>query len=419
MHSDPSISLAATEAPPRLSEMELLLRLCARSLTDLPVGAHIDWQKLLEIAGRHRVMPLLYANLKRVDAGDVPPEIMGALRSYVQSNAGRTLQLAGELRRLLGEFERAQIAVLGFKGIVLAAGVYGDLSLRDAGDLDLLVHRDDIVRAADLLVGLGHEPGYPTASPREAAYLGALSGEHREAYLRWHCEHHLVYPPTQLNVDLHWAPSLREFAVELDLGGMWQRAKPVQVAGRDVPTFAPEDLLIVLCLNGAKDTWGRLDRICDVAQALRRFEALDWPLVFDQARACGISRILRVGLLLAGELLAAPLPGTARQFARADARAVRLASEIGQRLLHFDAPGLSPAGRVAFDLKMRERWRDRARYCLGHLRPGVGDWAAVPLPQSLAFLHYAIRPFRLAGRYGLQRFRTRGPSNPSASRRQG
>jgi hypothetical protein len=415
MHSDPSISLAAPESP-RLCEIELLLRLCARSLTDLPVGAQIDWNKLLEIARRHRVMPLLYANLKRVDAGDVPVDVLGALRAEVQSNAGRNLQLAGELRRLLGEFEWAQIPVLAFKGIVLSSQVYGELSLRDAGDLDLLVHRDDIVRAADLLVRLGHLTGYPTASPREAEYLSVLTGERRENYLLSHCEHHLVYPPTQLNVDLHWALSLREFAVKLDLDAIWRRAKPTQVAGLDVPTFAPEDVLIVLCLNGAKDAWARIDRICDVAQVLRRFESLDWPLVFDQARSCGISRMLRVGLLLASELLAAPLPAVARQFETSDSRAAQLASEIRQRLLQADSePGLSAANRVAFDLKMRERWRDRLRYGLGHLRPGVGDWAAVPLPQRLSFLHYVIRPFRLLGRYGMQRFGSSpAPGTPGA-----
>jgi hypothetical protein len=406
MPSEPSISIATTDTP-HLPELEILLRLCARSLTDLPPGAQINWNRLLQVAERHRVMPLLYANLKRVDMGDVPPEVMSVLRGDVQSNAGRTLQLAGELRRLLIEFERAQIPVIAFKGIALAAMVYGDLSLRDAGDLDLLVHRDDVVRAADLLVRLGHRTGYPTASPREAEYLTSLTGERREEYLFAHSEHHLVYPPTQLNVDLHWALSLREFAVELDLAGMWRRARPVQVAGREVLTFSPEDLLIVLCLNGAKDAWGRIDRICDVAQVLRRFEMLDWPRVFEQVRSCGTARMLHVGLLLASDLLSAPMAPLARERAAADVRAVRLASDIRRRLLDSGTgASLSAAGRVAFDLLMRERWRERAGYCLGHLRPGVGDWAAVPLPQRLSFLHYLIRPFRLAGRYGLQTFRS-------------
>jgi len=48
---------------------------------------------------------------------------------------------------------------------VLAAQVYGDLSMRDVGDLDLLVRREDIIRAADLLVSLGHHPNFSHRNP--------------------------------------------------------------------------------------------------------------------------------------------------------------------------------------------------------------------------------------------------------------
>ena len=177
MPSEPSISIATTDTP-HLPELEILLRLCARSLTDLPPGAQINWNRLLQVAERHRVMPLLYANLKRVDMGDVPAEVMSVLRGDVQSNAGRTLQLAGELRRLLIEFERAQIPVIAFKGIALAAMVYGDLSLRDAGDLDLLVHRDEriVVRGRPTWsrLGLPHRlSGLPAAArPNISAFAG-------------------------------------------------------------------------------------------------------------------------------------------------------------------------------------------------------------------------------------------------------
>jgi hypothetical protein len=58
-----------------------------------------------------------------------------------------------------------------------------------------------------------------------------------------------------------------------------------------------------------------------------------------------------------------------------------------------------------FHLRLRERKRDRLAYCLAHLRPGVGDWVSLPLPRGLSFLYYVIRPFRLLGRYGLDRLR--------------
>jgi hypothetical protein len=363
--------------------------------------SQIEGTSLLLLAARHRVLPQIYTGLKQADALEaIGVEAVAKLRGYIQSNAGKVLRLAGELRRLAGEFDSAGIPVIPFKGLVLSARVYGDLSMRDVGDLDLLVRREDIVRAADLLVSLGHHPIFPTATPRETAYLEGLNGERRNRYLRWHCEHHLVYEPTHLNVDLHWAMSLREFSVSLDVDGIWARAKRASVAGREILTLGDEDLLIVLCLNGAKDCWERLDRICDVAHLLARSaETLNWPTVFRLAQDAGVARMLRVGLRLASGLLSAPLPKDARRFVDRDVEVERVALGICAALFQVEGAKHSRTGRAAFDLRLRERWGDRAQYCLAHLRPGVGDWAAVPLPDSLSFLHFVIRPFRLVFRH--------------------
>jgi hypothetical protein len=325
---------------------------------------------------------------------------MDQLRTNVQSNTAKILRLAGELRRLMDQFDQAKIPVIGFKGIVLSAQVYGDLSLRDAGDLDLLVNRHDIVRAADLLVSLGHRPFFPTSTPKETAYLENLTTRRRERYLLSHCEHHLVYDATSLNVDLHWAMSLREFSVSLDVEGIWNRARHERIAGREMLTLSDEDLLVVLCLNGAKDCWERLDRVCDVARLLAKSaDTLNWPGVFAHATQAGVARMLRVGLHLASTLLGAPLPDSAEAFVESDPRIPQICHAITETLLTPQPTEPSAPARAAFDLRLRERWSDRIDYCLAHLRPGVGDWAAVPLPDSLSFLHYLIRPFRLAGRH--------------------
>jgi putative nucleotidyltransferase-like protein len=357
-------------------------------------------EHLLRLAARHRVLPQLYAGVRQSCPDLLPPEPMDQLRAYAQANTGKALRLAGELRRLADQFEQARIPVIGFKGIVLSARVYGDISLRDVGDLDLLVRRNDIVRAADLLVSLGHRPFFPTAAAKETAYLESLAGKRRERYLLSHCEHHLVYQPTSLNVDLHWAMSLREFSVSLDIEGIWNRAVLARIAGREVLTLGDEDLLIVLCLNGAKDCWDRLDRVCDVARLLvTSADALNWPLVLSHARQAGVARMLRVGLHLASTLLDAPLPDPALGFVEEDPHVRRICNAVTRTLLNPEPAERTAPARAAFDLRLRERWSERFSYCAAHLRPGVGDWAAVPLPDSLHCLYYLIRPFRLLFRH--------------------
>jgi hypothetical protein len=393
------------------------------------LSAQINWIQLYQAAHRHHVAPILYRGLKRV--GGAPEALMTALRTDHRVNAARALQLVGELHRLLTRFDRAGIDVLPFKGPVLAQLAYGDVALRHAGDLDLLVRREQVVQAADLLGSLGHQPTFPTSTPREAKFLVGLRGRRRARYLRSHSEHHLVHPDTGVNVDLHWAIALREFAVPLDAAGMWQRATAERVGtvGRAVRTLGLDDLLIVLCVNGTKDGWERLDRICDIAHFIWRYQQkLQFDEIFARASEAGARRMLCVGLALAGELMAAPLPKRVVGEIARDAVTRGLTAEIRKRLSnnngddrndgnncsHRDASLLSDgsadarsrARRAVFHLRARERWRDRARYCAAHLRPSVGDWACLPLPPALSFVHYLIRPFRLLGRYVLRPGRT-------------
>jgi len=39
----------------------------------------------------------------------------------------------------------------------------------------------------------------------------------------------------------------------------------ISLAGTSVLTFRPQDLLLIICMNGTKDVWKSLKQICDVA----------------------------------------------------------------------------------------------------------------------------------------------------------
>ena len=171
-------------------------------------------------------------------------------------------------------------------------------------------------------------------------------------------------------------------------------ALPV-VGGCDMRCLSPEDSLLVLCLHAAKHLWTRLIWLADIAETLRT-QTIDYSLVFSQARALGIARILGVSFWLVKNVLRAELPKPAEEMITADSRVPAFGSEFVERL----------AGGVDYDfesteyflliLKLRERSRDRLR-CLWRLvwTPGVGDVAAVRLPQALFPLYRIVRMGRL------------------------
>ena len=404
-HSLPHPALQTSA--PATGELELLL-CCARTVRDAAtlkraaelLAQQISWDRVLEQASRHRILPLLYLNLSRLEWEGVPAAVRSELHSRQQSNAADALGLAGELLRLLDSLGRHGIRAIPFKGVTLAARAYRDVALRDAGDIDLLVRRQQIVEAVKLLESSGHRPVFPTSTAAESQYLRRLSGPRREDYLLSHCEHHLVREEGRVNVDLHWAITLREFCLPLNTEGLWQRATTLSLAGREVPVLRDEDLLLVLCVNGAKDCWERLDRVCDVHELIGAAPGLDWERVIDLARRSGAQRMVRLGLALASHLLGATLPSSVETYLHGDPHLTVLVAEVRDSLLGSAGLTLDTrSSRAMFHLRLRERWRDRAQYCAAHLRPGVGDWAGVPLPPALGFLHYVLRPFRLAARY--------------------
>jgi hypothetical protein len=88
---------------------------------------------------------------------------------------------------------------------------------------------------------------------------------------------------------------------------------------------------------------------------------------------------------------------------RIDGTVVVLAAALRDRTLSTPGPALDHAEHP-FSLTMtrlRDRPLDQAWNAAQlALTPTPGDWAAVPLPRGLRALYFAIRPFRLAARYG-------------------
>jgi hypothetical protein len=309
--------------------------------------------------------------------------------------------LVAELGRVLDLFGEHKITAVPFKGPLLALEAYGSTALREAGDLDLLVDRSDALAAKRLLVDRGFRPAFPTARGPEIPYLENLSGEREARYVASHCEHHLIHERGALNIDLHWALALREFALPLESRELWSWLKPRQFCGREVPGFGPEELLLVLCINGGKDCWERLDRICDVAELLGNTPEMNWKTVFSRASSFGCLRMVLLGLRLASELLGADLDRAVIDRMNADRKVKSLASRVRNALFAPSEGHVESAtpGRAMFHLALRERPRDRIAYILAQFEPTVGDWAWLPMPDHWQFLHYLTRPFRLAARF--------------------
>jgi Uncharacterised nucleotidyltransferase len=379
--------------PPSSPEAELLLA-CARVSTDDATAAEInetlkrgiDWERSTKLAQRHGMLPLLYWNLRTVSSADIPAEALSNLRSYFQENVRRNLFLTRELLSLLNLLESNGIPAVPYKGPVLAQMAYQNLAFREMCDLDIFIRQEDFPKAIRAL----HSQGYRSATQlfSERAIRACLAREYA---------HTMVHDKGSI-VELHWAITPKFLPFSLD-NALWERLEPLAIAGTTVLNFVKEDLLLILCVHGAKHMWERLEWICCLAQLIRNYPEIDWTLAIERAEAQGGARLLLLGLLLAHELFEVRLAEEVRQRIQADPTLTRLGAQVRERLFRDEDGPEEFFEESMFHFSIRERTIDRLRYSLHfvlrRLAPNVEDRAFLPLPRSLFFLYYAIRPLRL------------------------
>jgi hypothetical protein len=344
--------------------------------------AVLDWSEVLRLAEHHGVLQLAARNLIEHARG-LPAEVERTLRSAYQANLRSSLWFAAELARIMQHFGRRQLRAIPYKGAVLAQALYRDLGLRSFSDLDFLISSADFERAKQALAEIGYRPA------------ADLSPAVERLWLRTGYERAFDSAAGKNLVELQWALLPHFYGVDLSVEELMARAGRIVVGECEMASLAPEDLLLVLCLHAAKHLWTRLIWISDIAETLRT-QTIDYSLVFSQARTLGIARILGVSFWLVKNMLRTGIPEAAEEMIAADPRVPVLGSEFAERLARGAAYDFVSIEYFRLILKLRERRGDRLRY-LWRLfwTPGVGDIAAVRLPEALFPLYRIVRVGRL------------------------
>lgn len=353
-----------SEAMP--GELELLLRAirlsegCENDPKEVSeiqrlAGQSPDWDYLARLAARHHVTPLLYLGLKRTAWPLLPEAAKSTLTETYRGNLKRNLRLAHHASRVVKAFGQQGLRIIPFKGIFLAQSVYGRISSREVNDIDLLIDHGDAMRGRELLESMGFES------------VERLDQEQVFRNRSW-----------QVEIDLHWQLTPKYFPVEFDFDQLWRRSIRAEVGGVGYGCLAGEDLLLLLCIQVAKDSWERLQRleqlqkVSDIAVLINHTPGLNWAAVFESASEQGLSRVLRLPLLLSARLLGCRLPRAAADYVEKDRTALSLTRQVSniQSLAGTDpAPGSNSLldvslrlRQLVFYLKLRERQVDKWRH---------------------------------------------------------
>lgn len=357
----------------------------------------INWADLIRIAAPHGLLPLLHRNLSLVCEDRVPPRTLEQLRRYHESVTRRNAIRAGELFTLLDLLEANHIPAIPFKGPTLGLLAYGDLSLREFTDLDIVVHESDLWRTWDVLTRHGYVPEDGGGALAERKSLPP-EGKH----WTFKCD-------DRLTLEIHWRFNEKSFGSQLEPAEVWSSVRSSTLSGRSVQVIPPEQMLMLLSIHLASHLWRRLNWICDIAAMVSAKSDLDWELLLRTARRVGCERILSVSLLLSKNLLGSPLPQHVDERFGKDKVSALIVREVSDGLFTGTKPEFWRIDSVRYAIILRERQKDRFQAFIAYvlrkhsLRPNRADAESLRFPASLSFLHYITRPIRLLWTIGIQK----------------
>jgi hypothetical protein len=369
-------------------ENELLLSVARREVT--PFVQQVDWDYVLATARAHGLLPLLQKHI--ANSGLVPGHVLSRLKQESVANSQTVLHLVARQLSVFKLFKEHGVSVAIFKGALLGQMAYGEMSLRQAGDIDMLIRSHDFAHARLLLESLGYEMS-PRLTPAQLA-----------SHLSNHCEIQFMRDEWFTVVDLHWDLAPGSFVFGLKADEVMSRLQSVSLGGTTVETFDAEDLLLYQAMHGAKHLWRRLEWISSLAESLRATPEVDWDTLVNRAAQAHATRILALGLRLVEQFSDVPVPVLAS--IDRDGAMQRMAAGIRAQI--FSRFGYADSTETnLYNLRIMDRKRDVLVSALRSIFvPTLPDWQALALPSSLHPLYYAYRPLRLSKVYALSLLKT-------------
>jgi hypothetical protein len=343
---------------------------------------------VVAVASQHGVLPTVYKTLRKLsqehrlneEHSTTLQPLIAELKSAYMQIARRNMMMTAELLRIVKLLEQNGIMALPFKGPTLAQLAYGDITLRQFGDLDILIKQADVEMAAELLESSGYQNTLQIPQNQE------------ERWYRRAKDMVLFHPGKQIYVELHWHLLDEDHPVKFDARSVWENPQTVMINGQAIRTFSNESLVCYLGIHGSKHLWERLGWIKDIDQMVRT-GAIDWERIHTGG---GERRMLLLGFYLADDFFRTPLPN--RLHRQIDGP-VWLSELRGFILGSWNTHGGMFSDTAAM-LRLFPTLRMKLRYL--HkviITPSKHEYRFADFPKGLHWLYYIVRLYLLIRKY--------------------
>jgi len=315
-----------------------------RQSAELVEWGDADWDLAIRQARHAGLMARVEAQLRACNMlREVPPAPAAHLDAARIVADKHQVDVAREIRAIAEALAPLAVPIILLKGAAYAAAGLPPAAGRLFGDIDILLPRERLDEAEQLLVKAGWNTAkadsYDQRYYREWMHeLPPLQHERRQTAID---VHHTIVPPTsRFAVD---GKRLRDAAVPVT--GL------LNTGGATISVLAPTDMVLHSAAHlFTEGEFGRgLRDLCDLDRLLRHFTARDphfWDELAARATSFSLERALHYALRFAAAILGTPVP---------------------ERLLALGAP--APAAEAFMDALLSRALRPPHPSCADRLTP--------------------------------------------------
>ncbi len=347
---------------------------------------HSMLDTLIQLANQHGILPLVYYNIKTHTIDLEIQKFLPDLKQNYLAIAQRNILMSAELIRIMKLFKDNGIKALAFKGPTLSQMLYGDITLRQFGDLDILLKEKDIYDAANILINSGF------------INLNPLKMLNNDTCLDVAKDFHILNPNGNIHIELHWKLFEKKHKINLSNLNAKDINQIIYINKKEISTLSNEVLLVYLCIHGSKHMWERIEWICDIDRLILS-QNINWEEVIQIAEQLNSTKAFFLGLKLSNIFFLTPIPEeihnsinkkevnvlfdmTIQQFSENKNTESTMMSSL-LKILKYQS--------LLFDSKQNSY----ALYFHTLFKISRGDCENFRLPKQINFLYIILRPFRL------------------------
>jgi putative nucleotidyltransferase-like protein len=168
-----------------------------KEVSQLILSGVIDWKSIVRVASGHLVLPAFYLSLKQADLLQLLPQDLAAYGAAITHlNRERNKALIKQAKKISLLLRSQDITSIFLKGTAhLLENLYDDIGARMVGDIDFIVKKNQVKKAAQILIKEGYKP------------MGAFIST-KQMDLKHYPR--LRHPTAWAAVEIHWALTLQK-----------------------------------------------------------------------------------------------------------------------------------------------------------------------------------------------------------------